>query len=123
VHATASALAILDFVQVLCAPRASEARRHLLMAADAAVQLRKYGVGQTSPELCDCVAAGVPSVTNENLGAACDSPAYVVRVPNIHSPLLVAEALANLHESGGSMYSGSDHLAWLERHCPESFAA
>ena len=74
-------------------------RDHLL-AANLGLQLRTVGKGAVSGGLQDCVAAGLATVANEDLAAAGEAPAYVRRVPDALSPVLIAEALANLIEAG-----------------------
>lgn len=74
--------------------------RDYLAAADLGVQLRTYGLGSVSGALIDCAGAGLPTVTNASLGAAIDVPGYVRRIPDALSPLLLAEALADLLDAG-----------------------
>jgi glycosyltransferase involved in cell wall biosynthesis len=74
--------------------------RDYLVGADLAVQLRTYGLGGLSGALLDCGAAGLPSVTNVSLAAAVGVPDYVRSIPDGISPLLLAEALANLRDAG-----------------------
>ena len=71
-----------------------------LRAADIAVQLRTYGLGQISAGLGDCQAAGVPCVANLSLAAAVAAPDWVRRVPDELSAVLVAETLAGMIEAG-----------------------
>ena len=74
--------------------------RDYLVAADLGVQLRTYGLGGLSGGLLDCAAAGLPTVTNELLGAAVGVPAYIRCIPDALSPMLLAEALAGLLDAG-----------------------
>ena len=75
--------------------------RDYLVAADLGVQLRTYGLGALSGGLLDCAAAGLPTVTNASLGEAVGTPTtYVRRIPDAPSPLLLAEALADLLDAG-----------------------
>ena len=60
--------------------------RDFMLAADAAVQLRLYGLGQFSAALADCISAGLPCVATDELAAACDAPAYVETVPSAVRP-------------------------------------
>lgn len=71
-----------------------------LVGADLGVQLRTYGLGGLSGGLLDCAAAGIPTVTNASLGEAVGVPNYVRCIPDALSPLLLAEALANLLAEG-----------------------
>lgn len=75
------------------------AYRDFLVAADAAVQLRLYDFGGLSGALSDCIEAALPSVANQNLAEAMEAPFFVRRVPNGISPVLIAEQLANIHET------------------------
>ena len=74
--------------------------RDYLVGADLGLQLRLVYLGSVSGALLDCIAAGLPTVTNESLGEAMDAPEYVRRVPDHLSPVLIAEALADLIDSG-----------------------
>jgi glycosyltransferase involved in cell wall biosynthesis len=74
--------------------------RDYLAGADLGVQLRTYGLGGLSGGLLDCAAAGLPTVTNKSLGAAVGVPAYIRCIPDSLSPLLLAEALADLLDAG-----------------------
>jgi glycosyltransferase involved in cell wall biosynthesis len=71
-----------------------------LVAADAAVQLRTHLFGSLSGALSDCIAAALPCVSNDHLARAIDAPVFVRRVPDYPSPLLIAEALLNIRQSG-----------------------
>ena len=91
-----------------------------LVGADLAIQLRTYGLGGLSGALLDCAAAGLPTVANRSLAAAVGVPDYVRCVPDSISPLLVAEALADLLEDGlASTRPEAERVAFAE---PRSFA-
>lgn len=68
--------------------------RRFVVAADAGVQLRSHFFGGLSGALMDCVAAGLPTVANDDLAAAVEAPSYVERVPDRPSSAAVAEGLA-----------------------------
>jgi glycosyltransferase involved in cell wall biosynthesis len=70
--------------------------RHYLQGVDFGIQLRTIGFGTVSAALVDCIAAGLGTVTNEDLADAVEAPDYVARVPDHLSPVLIAEALADL---------------------------
>ncbi len=70
--------------------------RDYLLAADYGIQLRLYGMGAMSGALLDCIAAGLPSVANQDMADAIGSPGFVRRVPDNLAPLLVAEAIADM---------------------------
>jgi glycosyltransferase involved in cell wall biosynthesis len=69
-----------------------------LVAADLGIQLRTHGLGGLSGALLDCISAGLPTVANGALAEAMEAPAYVRRVPDQLSPVLIAEALVELIE-------------------------
>jgi glycosyltransferase involved in cell wall biosynthesis len=77
-----------------------EVYRDYLVAADLGLQLRRTYFGSLSGALLDCIAAGLPTVTNESLAGAMDVPDYVRSVPDKLSPLLIAEVLAELLDEG-----------------------
>jgi glycosyltransferase involved in cell wall biosynthesis len=81
-----------------------------LLAADVAIQLRTHRLGGLSGALLDCIAAGLPAVANDDLAEAMEVPAYVRRVPDQPSPVLIAEALANLIDEAGQC-----RLRWEEQ--------
>ncbi|MBB4003065.1 glycosyltransferase involved in cell wall biosynthesis [Aurantimonas endophytica] len=75
--------------------------RDYLVGADLALQLRTYTLGGLSGALLDCAAVGLPTVANRSLADAVGVPASYNRgVNDALSPLLIAEALAELHEAG-----------------------
>lgn len=71
-----------------------------LAASDIGIQLREYFMGGLSGALNDCIAAGLPSVANEHLAEAMCAPPYVSRVPDVLSPVLIAEAIIGLLDKG-----------------------
>lgn len=74
--------------------------RDHLVGSDLAIQLRTYGLGGLSGALLDCAAAGLPTVANRSLGDAVGVPAdYIRTINDAISPLLLAEALADLRDS------------------------
>jgi hypothetical protein len=48
----------------------------------------------------DCIAAGVPTVANDDLAIALDAPATVARVPDAFTPADVAAALETAIDRG-----------------------
>jgi glycosyltransferase involved in cell wall biosynthesis len=75
--------------------------RDYLVGADLAIQLRTYRLGGLSGALLDCAAAGLPTVSNAGLAKAVGVPGgYIRGIPDALSPLLLAEALAELVASG-----------------------
>lgn len=67
-----------------------------LQAADIGIQLRTFGQGGLSGALLDCISAGLPTVTTDDLASTMEAPSYVARVPNHLSPVLIAEAALSL---------------------------
>jgi glycosyltransferase involved in cell wall biosynthesis len=93
-----------------------------MLASDAAVQLRAYGLGQFSAALADCVAAGLPAVATTGLAEACDAPAYVSTVPEWNSPLQIAEKLAAIHDAGERARCNEARRAYLDAHNFDRYA-
>jgi len=84
-----------------------------LLAADVGIQLRTHGFGGLSGALLDCIASGLPTVANKDLAEAMEAPGYVTRVPDLPSPLMIAEALAALvEEAGRSSRREEERLAY-----------
>lgn len=93
-----SRLGLEDHV-VFASEYTSDAKyRDFLLAADAGVQLRTHFLGGLSGGLLDCIAAGLPTVANDDMAEAMDAPSYVLRVPDHPSPVLIAEALAEISD-------------------------
>jgi glycosyltransferase involved in cell wall biosynthesis len=97
---TARELDLSDKVKFIHGYVTEEVYRDYLVAADLGVQLRMTYFGSLSGALLDCVGAGLPTVTNDSLAEAMGAPAYVRSVPDKISPLLVAQALAELLDQG-----------------------
>lgn len=91
-----------------------ETWRTWLLAADGAIQLRTHRFGGISGALMDCIAAGVPTVANEDLAAALDAPSTVARVADEFTAAEVAESLDRLLARGG----GRDEATRV-RYCAE----
>ncbi|MBB3143621.1 glycosyltransferase involved in cell wall biosynthesis [Phyllobacterium trifolii] len=93
-----SRLGLEDHI-VFAAEYTSDAKyRDFLLAADAGVQLRTHFLGGLSGGLLDCIAAGLPTVANDDMAEAMDAPSYILRVPDHPSPVLIAEALAEISD-------------------------
>ena len=65
--------------------------RHLI-AADVAVQIETRSLSGPSEIVMDCVAAGLATVSNEHVARCAEAPAFVSRVPDALSPVLMAES-------------------------------
>ncbi len=91
--------------------------RDFLIASDAAVQLRTERNGAICSPLLDCISAGLTAVATVDAAASCEAPEYIVTVPDRHSPLQVAEQLAQIWESRTSrdMYADA-RVAYLKSH-------
>jgi len=72
--------------------------RDFMIASDAAISLRTYGYGQPSAAMVDTISAGMPAVASAELAETCEAPSYIKRVPDIPSPLFIAEGLAAICE-------------------------
>ncbi len=68
--------------------------RRFIVAANAGIQLRAHFSGGISGALADCVAAGLPTVANDDLATAIDAPSYISRVPDRSTAEQVVDALA-----------------------------
>ncbi len=99
-RALARRLALEPFVHFLAGYVSEASYREWLLAADLGVQLRGFGSGHVSGALADCIGAGLPSVANAELAEVLEAPSYVRRIPDPISPLLLANALADLLAEG-----------------------
>jgi glycosyltransferase involved in cell wall biosynthesis len=94
--------------------------RDYLLAADVALQLRTYDLGQVSGALTDCMTVGLPTVVTQGIAAGTDAPDELVeRVPNELSALLIAEALDRRLKAGRH---ATDSVRARERFCAERSA-
>ena len=85
--------------------------RDHLVGADLGIQLRTYGLGGLSGGLLDCAAAGLPTVANQSLIESVGVPAsYTRQISDSLSPLLLAEALADLLDASASSDVRSERL-------------
>lgn len=92
-----------------------------LAAADAAIQLRSYQFGGLSGAMLDGIAAGVPTVANEHLAEAMESPSYVARIPNGLSPVIAAEKLIEIFEQTGRDIE-EEREEFLKAHSVDAYA-
>jgi glycosyltransferase involved in cell wall biosynthesis len=127
VRESASALAasrgISDFVHFTSDWISDDEYRRYIAAADAAIQLRAHFYGGISGALMDCVAAGLPTVANEDLAAAIDAPSYVERVPDYPAAGQVADALATCLALGAEHgRQDVDRSAFAEAHSFDAYA-
>ena len=73
--------------------------RHLI-AVDVAVQIETRSLSGPSETLMDCIAAGLPVVSNEHVARCAEAPAFVSRIPDALSPVLLAEVVLDIVSSG-----------------------
>ncbi len=96
----AERLALADRVQFLDAYTSEAAYRDWLLAADLAIQLRRFGFGSISGALSDCIAVALPTIANAELAEAMEAPSFVRTIPDPVSPVLLANAAADLIAEG-----------------------
>lgn len=95
-----------------------------LVATDAAIQLRTYFMGGLSGALNDCIAAAVPTVSNEHLALASGAPSFVRRVPDRPTPQQVAEALLEIIGTGHHRDRPLEEArSFADAHSPLKYAA
>lgn len=99
---------VAPYVLLVPNSRDDSVYRDWLVGADAGVQLRTYGLGGLSGALLDCIAAGLPTVTNQHLATAMSAPDYVAPIPDALSAVRLAEELANIIEKSGYGYRPLD---------------
>lgn len=96
--------------------------RDWYLAADLAVQLRTYP-GGLSGALIDAVSAGLPTVATAGMADAVDAPSFVRRTPDRTSPVLVAEALADMIGSGlHRTRHPAERLPYAEEHSQATYS-
>jgi glycosyltransferase involved in cell wall biosynthesis len=100
-----------------------QAYRDYLVGADLGIQLRTYGLGGLSGALMDCASAGLPTVTNLALAEAVGVPAtYIRAIPDAISPILLAEALAELLEVGLAERPEAERRSFSEDRSQRNYA-
>jgi glycosyltransferase involved in cell wall biosynthesis len=77
--------------------------RNLLLAADCGLQLREAGPGHISGALQDCIAAGLPTVANQDLAENIFAPSYVSRVSDVLDPVEIVTELEKTLANPGSI--------------------
>ena len=92
-RAMAAALDVADCVTFQTSFLSESSYRDHLLAADCGLQLRAGGKGNISGALQDCIAAGLPSVANDDLAENLDAPSFVRRVPDRLNPTEISNAL------------------------------
>lgn len=84
--------------------------RKFLIGSDAAIQLRLYLLGQMSGGLQDCIASGLPTVTNDHMARTMSAPDFIRRVPDGISPVLIAEQLREIFLSGEDRFAHDEAM-------------
>lgn len=74
--------------------------RDYLLAADFGIQLRSSGFGGLSGALLDCISAGLPTVTTQDLATSTEAPDFILPIPDAVSAVLLAEQVANAFGAG-----------------------
>ncbi len=74
--------------------------RNYVLAADFAIQLRTHFFGGLSGAMLDCIASGLPTVANEDLAEALDSPQSVLRISDRLLARDVSTALLQAYNRG-----------------------
>ena len=77
-----------------------ETYKDFLLASDFAIQLRTYGFGGLSGAILDCISSGLPTVVNEDLAEATNSPKFMLRTNDHISALLMAESIYDEYKEG-----------------------
>jgi glycosyltransferase involved in cell wall biosynthesis len=116
-------LRIGDCVHFLDAWISDQTYRDYLLAADFGIQLRTHGFGGLSGALLDCIAAGLPTVSNEEQADWMDAPDHVLRIPDDVSPRRIAEAIAAAQAAGlHRRRCGPGRSAYVREHSFERYA-
>lgn len=118
----AEKLGLLSYVRFSEDFVSDDTYRDYLLAADAAVQLRTYNLGQASGAMADCAAAGLPTAASSGIADACDAPSYVTRIPAPHSAQALANALADIWKAGRQPRDSEERRRYMEEHSPEAYA-
>lgn len=78
----------------------SDDYRNYILAADFAIQLRKYRLGVLSGAMCDCISAGLPVVSNKDLVESMEAKDVAYTVPDDLNPVLIAEKIFEGYQLG-----------------------
>jgi glycosyltransferase involved in cell wall biosynthesis len=101
----------------------TEKYKQYLLAADVAIQPRKVGFGQGSGAVAECASVGLVTVANENVADSVEAPDYVLRVPDVLSPTLIAERVLEAYESGSHLSRVSAARAeYVDQHSFDRYA-
>jgi len=115
-------LGLGDVVRTFNTPINDQTYDDWLVAADIGVQLRTYFMGGLSGALSDCIAAALPTISNVHLAEAMQAPAFVERIPDGLSSLLIGEAaLKIIGRSDFGSRPLDEAKAFGASHSPESY--
>jgi glycosyltransferase involved in cell wall biosynthesis len=119
----AASAGVTDRVHVSADWISEDGYRRFITAADAGIQLRSHYYGGISGALTDCIAAGLPTVANEDLASALDAPSYVARVPDRPDARQVADALAaSIAHGADRRRHEHERLAFCRDHSFDTYA-
>lgn len=93
-------LGITTKIKSLNSWTSDETYKDFLLASDFAIQLRTYGFGGLSGAILDCISSGLPTVVNEDLAEATNSPKFMLRTNDHISALLMAESIYGEYKEG-----------------------
>jgi len=97
--------------------------RDWLLAVDLGVQLRVSPLLGVSGPLADMAAVGTPALASAGLCRDVDAPAFIERLPDVVSPVTLAEAIEP-HITGMAPRTSREEQRreYLESHSPEVYA-
>jgi hypothetical protein len=116
-------LELSDHVQFHRSYLSEESYRDYLLAADFGLQLRSGGRGNISGALQDCIAIGLPTVTNNDLAESLNAPSYIARVDDALAPADIAASLRAMITDGRPRTAHEAERAdYCARHSMENYA-
>lgn len=102
---------------------ADEVFRDYVLAVDIGLQLRVSPLLGVSGPLSDMAAYGTPAMASSGLAIDVDTPAFIDRLPDEMSPLMVAEALEyRLANPMDPVAKEQQRLDYLDRKSPRRYA-
>jgi glycosyltransferase involved in cell wall biosynthesis len=120
---TLRSLELSDHVQFHRSYLSEESYRDYLLAADFGLQLRSGGRGNISGALQDCIAIGLPTVTNNDLAESLNAPSYIARVDDKLAPADIAASLRAMITDGRRRTAHEAERAdYCARHSMENYA-
>jgi len=116
-------LGISQKIKTLNSWTSEQTYKDYLIASDFAIQLRTFGFGGLSGAILDCISAGLPTVVNQDLAEATNSPNFILRTNDHISALLIAESIYNEYQEG--KYHNRlniERKEYLEKHTFKNYA-